>query len=101
MAIDEAEVRAVAEDEIKSLCDASGISAEDYAVTVMRDPKQPRIWIVYWDLIKPNDDGTVSYRATGVDISEDKEVLRERIRHEFAKDAKRAELYGTHEVLLS
>ncbi len=86
MAIDESEVRQVACQEIRNLCDAVGINAEDYRITVIQSAAQPRLWLVLWNVIKPNKDGRVLSRSTGVDISENADVLRRRLRRIFAEE---------------
>ncbi len=86
MAIHGSVVQRVANEEIRELCAALGISAADYRVTVMQCEQQPRMWLVYWNVIEPNKDGRVLSRSTAVDISENEDVLRERLRQIFAKE---------------
>lgn len=98
MAIDESEVRQVACEEIKTLCDAAGIPADEYAVSIMQEAGRPRMWLVFWNAVKPNNDGRVLARSTGVDISENADVLRERLRRKFAEEPEYLGMYEPQAV---
>ena len=92
------QVEAIANEEIPKLCDAASVKADEYRVIVVRPSDMPRRWSVFWDVIEPNEDGLFWYRSTGIDISESGDVLRERIKREFADAPKLASMYSPQSV---